>query len=237
MSRKKEPRPTPSKHITSTLERLGSKYSVHKVWQDWMEGLALAFANSIGTSFPTLQNEDWEAREKRYLLLCRNYEPKEWNEIACLTGALVLVLEENPEQDILSQLYMSLEIGNEYIGQFHTPWPVCSMMSMLLLDRLEETIEERGYFTVSDPCCGAGTMLVACAQAAMSKDINPQKQMWFHGQDIAITSVHMTYNNLSLRGLPGQVVHGDTLRMQVNSVWSTPAHILGGWARRMKLRS
>jgi hypothetical protein len=47
-------------------------------------------------------------------------------------------------------------------------------------------------------------------------------------------AAHMAYVQLSLLGIPGIVVVGDTLRMESRAVWYTPAHIVGGWSRRLR---
>lgn len=46
----------------------------------------------------------------------------------------------------------------------------------------------------------------------------------------------MSYLQLSLLHIPAVVIHGNSLSLQVWSRWHTPAHVLGGWRRRLERR-
>lgn len=197
--------------------------------------MALAWANSLGNQFPFLKDETWRKREDRYLEIVGRYKKEEWEEMATLMGALILLIERDTSSDLLGQLHMSLEMANEHIGQFFTPPTVCEMMARLTLDNdLGRIIEEKGFATVLEPCAGSGTMLIALANEVLARGLNPQQCVWFCAWDLSLTSVHMTYCNLALRGLPGRVVHGNSLTMEVHSVWHTPAHFLNGFQWKVK---
>jgi hypothetical protein len=44
----------------------------------------------------------------------------------------------------------------------------------------------------------------------------------------------MAYVQMSLAGIPGVVIVGDTLRLEVRDFWFTTAHVTGGWTRRLQ---
>ena len=44
----------------------------------------------------------------------------------------------------------------------------------------------------------------------------------------------MAYVQLSLAHVPAIIVHGNSLSMQEWGHWFTPAHIVGGWDRRLR---
>jgi hypothetical protein len=46
--------------------------------------------------------------------------------------------------------------------------------------------------------------------------------------------VHMSYVQLSLLGIPGIVIHGNSLSLEEWSHWVTPAHVFGGWDCRLR---
>ena len=54
--------------------------------------------------------------------------------------------------------------------------------------------------------------------------------------DIDLRCVHMTYLQAALLHIPAIVVHGNSISREVWSCWYTPAHVLGGWSRRLAAR-
>lgn len=76
-------------------------------------------------------------------------------------------------------------------------------------------------------------MLLAFAEVCREAGIDPHTEVWFHGTDISSSAVHLAYVNLALRGLPAQIVHGNTLTLETFGTWETPAHTLAGWPLRL----
>lgn len=224
----------PRKLITRTLERVGHRHGMRQVWEDWIEGLALAFANALGNRDERFKDDAWRAREDRYLRIVRRYGPEEWREVAGLTGPAAAAAQA--PGDLLGELYMSLEFGNDRAGQFFTPWHLCLVNARLLVgdaEQLRAEVARRGYITVDDPACGSATMLFAFAEVCREAGIDPHTEVWFHGTDISSSAVHLAYVNLALRGLPAQIVHGNTLTLETFGTWETPAHTLAGWPLRL----
>ncbi|MCQ9372281.1 hypothetical protein NQ024_13740, partial [Corynebacterium sp. 35RC1] len=48
--------------------------------------------------------------------------------------------------------------------------------------------------------------------------------------------VHMTYVQLALLHIPAVVILGNSLMLEEREVWYTPAHVLGGWNRKLAAR-
>lgn len=62
---------------------------------------------------------------------------------------VVEALERNPDQDFLGKLYMSLELGNHWKGQFFTPYNVCECMAGITINDNMQTLESRnGYLSM-----------------------------------------------------------------------------------------
>jgi hypothetical protein len=59
-------------------------------------------------------------------------------------------------------------------------------------------------------------------------------QMHVTAIDTDICCVHMSYVQMSLLGVPAVIFNGNTLSMEMNSVWYTPIHILGGWEYKLR---
>jgi hypothetical protein len=100
----------------------------------------------------------------------------------------------------------------------------------------DEILRDGGFMTAADPCCGPGGMILAFADAFKQEGLNPQTQLHFTAVDISPMCAHMAYVQCALWGIPAVVHLGDSLRMQFTSAWYTPAHILGGFSRKLRQR-
>jgi len=89
-------------------------------------------------------------------------------------------------------------------------------------DDTKKEIEENGYTTMSDPCCGSGRMLLSYLKICRENDINIDK-VYFEGADLSKLCSCMTYVNLSLLGASAIVYNQDTLLLKVYDSYITPA--------------
>ena len=145
------------KNIVKTMERLTGRFSLWEIWQDFIIMSAISIANTVDTPFR-------DSREQTYLERSRKYSKQELDAFAEMLAEVVNALDNNPDQDFLGELFMALDLGNEWKGQFFTPYSVCKMMSAITYaDDTERRIEQQGWIGVSDPACGAGAMLIAFA--------------------------------------------------------------------------
>ena len=202
-----------------------------EVWNDFLFCSAVSIANV----FPT---KDREIREKEYRDRLSRYQKEEMGKLAELLGCVGMALEQNPEQDLLGELYHELRLEQVQKGQFFTPYNISRMMAEIQLadGTAEEEIRRKGYMSVSDPACGAGAMLIAFANAARRRKINYQSQVLFVAQDIDRTAVLMCYLQLSLLGCPAIVIRGDSLVkpgiQEENEIWYMPFFYLNQWRFR-----
>jgi hypothetical protein len=176
-------------------------------------------------------------REQRFHKIRERYTDAQMTRFSHMLGHLVLLMKDG-FADTLGNLFMSLEFGNQYAGQFFTPYELQRLMAELTMnDVTAGFIAERGgYMQMNEPACGAGGMVLACADVLRERGLNPQKCLHVTAVDIAEICVHMTYVHLSLHHIPAVVVHGNTLSLQEYDRWCTPAHILGGWRHRLAAR-
>lgn len=147
--------------------------------------------------------------------------------------------EENPEQDLLGDAYMRLGIGSKENGQFFTPYHISRAMANLNIDlaTAEEQIEKHGYITVNDPAAGGGANLIAAANVLRSHGINYQQKALFVAQELSEMTALSCYIQMSILGMPGIVVIGDTLRMDYRFKLYTPMLALEEvWLYRMMAR-
>ena len=222
----------------------GSK-STYQVWSDCMALFAITLANQ--STLPMTKSEQfkevWDKREKEYLRIINNYSKKEQKLFPQMFALIVEELEERPNQDLLGELYMRLQISNKNAGQFFTPYSVCEAMTAVTFDRKElgKTVHKQGYASVYDCACGAGATLIAASEVVkgMFKKYNYQNHIYFVGQDIDSLCVHMCYIQLSLHGLAGYVIHDNTLTKpspvlpdDLEKIWFTPVWFTDVWTMR-----
>ncbi len=163
------------------------------------------------------------------------YRPEEIERFPKLLGELILALEKKFD-DCLGRIFMALEFGDDWKGQFFTPYEVSSMMASLLMHDAGARIEQHGFITVCEPAVGAGGMVIACAQALREQGINYQQALHVTAIDLDETAVHMAYLQMTLYHIPAIVIHGNALTGAQWSTWVTPAHVLGLWDHRLRRR-
>ncbi|ABF13102.1 MULTISPECIES: N-6 DNA methylase [Cupriavidus] len=228
----------PHKVLLSLFKQFGHRYSVHEVFSDFVEIAALSISNSV-------DRHHAEAREKRYKEIVRRYERVDRERFPQMFGALVQTFEDLVQgwvpngdglADVLGQTYMMLELGNDKAGQFFTPYPVSRLMARMNIGDGAPFVQRDGFVTLSEPACGAGGMVIACADALHDAGHNYQQTMHATCIDIDPRCVHMTYVQLALLHIPAIVIHGNALSVEAWSTWFTPAHVVGGWGEKLRFR-
>lgn len=206
-----------------------------EVWADFVSVIAISISNAIDKSH-------FEVREKDYLAIQSKYNKDEMSIILNLFSLTIMALENDPWQDFLGKLYMSLDLGNHWKGQFFTPYDITKMMAKITIRDLEQRISEKGFVSINDCACGAGATLIAAAEEAYMQlhgtEYNWQNHIVFYAQDIDPITAKMCYIQLSLLGCAGVVKIGDSLSdpMRVGeddrNYWYTPMWFSDIWYYR-----
>lgn len=192
------------KEFMQVFKELCHSRSSWQVWADLITAIACSIANAVDRSEPR-----HSAREKEYESCIKRLGGVE--KPAQCFAIIVQALERNPEQDFLGSLYMELELGNHWKGQFFTPMSISNMMSEITCGEIDGQIEEKGYISVCDPACGAGSTLIATVNVMKKAGHNFQNHVLFVGQDIDRIAGMMCYIQLSLLGCAGYICIADTL--------------------------
>ncbi len=214
------------KKIIELINRLGYKHSQWKVFADFIEIAAITISNSIDI-------KNFDEREKRYLQIVKEYTKEEFEIFSSIFAELVLALEQEIT-DILGEIYMELNLSNKWSGQVFTPIQLSKLMGKISVKGIKESIEKDGFVTVSEPTCGGGSILIGLALAIQEEGFNYQDSMVVTAVDLDIKAVYMCYVQLSLLGIPGVILHGNTIAVEVFSQWKTPTYILGDWSFKEK---
>lgn len=197
--------------------------SDHEVFSDFCEISALSLRQPFEKS-PKI--------EERFHEILKLYPEKAATRFVDLLGTVVLALEEKP-RDFLGECFHALELHNHYKGQFFTPYHVSHLIAEISLNGVKEHIEEKGYFTLNEPCCGSGAMIVAAYDVLRSQGINPTSSMWVAAQDIDYKCCCMAYIQMSLLAIPGVVVWGNTLTLENREQWLTSGFYMFPWSVRL----
>ena len=187
------------------FSRLCDTNSAWQVWSDFVEMTAISISNAV-----EIREKVKQEREARYMNIIGTYTKKEQAIFPELVSILVQSLQRNSEQDFLGEMFMSLELGNHWKGQFFTPYSLCKAMAAINIDDALDKVAQKGYIAVNDPACGAGATLIGARNALELAKIGGT-QAFFIGQDIDRTAAMMCYVQLSLLGCAGYVVVADTL--------------------------
>ena len=231
-------RPPNGQPYVKLFNELTYRFSPWEVWKDFIVMYACALANPF-------DKVHFEAREDLYLKIILKYNKKEQELFPQLVAEVVNALEENPEQDFLGKLFMDFELGNHMAGQFFTPYHVCECMAKMTVGNILPQIEEQGYISINDCCCGAGATLIAGiheAKRVLDGKLNWQNHVLITGQDIDRTTALMCYIQLSLLGAAGYIKIGNSLTepMGTNDTsedyWFTPMYFSDVWTFRQLIK-
>lgn len=210
------------KGFIELFKSLTQRFGSFQIWSDFVVMTACAISNAFDTRFAT-------QREDEYKKCASRYGADEVGQIAELFSMTIMALEDNPEQDFLGDIFGSLNLHNEWHGQFFTPYHIGSMMARMQLP--DKPLEElwTDPITICDPCCGAGCLLIACANEAKKRGINYQEEIVFYAQDIDRIAALMCYIQLSLLGCKAFIKIGNSLTDPLTknesldeNIWLTP---------------
>lgn len=215
------------KRLTDILKSVGQRHGLFQVFRDSVEIWALSLSN-------TVDGAQFQAREAAYLRIVSRYNKEELTRIAEGLACVMMALQGR-FQDFLGSIFMGLELGNAWAGQFFTPYEVSQLMAALNFGAIDqEAIKTKGYISVNDPCTGGGAMLIAVAEAMANQGLDYTQQLYVVAQDIDPVAVHMTYVQLSALGVPATVILGNSLAVEARERWHTPAVFHGNWFRRLQ---
>lgn len=213
------------KEFTKLISRVDNSRRTSDVVDDFLEMGMVAIANRFYHS-QTLENS--------YLATAKNYSREQLNQFAELLAIVVAALNDNPCQDFLGVIYQ--EVGaNESLGQFFTPYMLSKVNAEMILglSNLDQIIAEKGYVTVIDSACGAGSLIIGFRNSLSDKRSYPEGNRGYEPDSMFATAIdidkacfNMTYIQLSLLGIAGEVILGNSLTEEYRMRLHTPTTFL-----------
>lgn len=208
------------KEIHSLIDKLSHRQSRHAVLTDLFEMSAIAISNKF-------DHTRYDEREKRYIDIAKKYSAEEMqiiSEAFAKIYVLLIGMIDNGFDDYLGRLYMESGTSNDKSGQFFTPFDVSRMCAKVTID--VENLKEDEVYTVHEPTCGSGGMILAAVDELNSKGFNYSYNLFVECGDIDKRCVHMAYLQLGLAGIPAVIYHRDGLTLQTWDAWYTPAYCI-----------
>lgn len=226
------------KNFVKLIDKLAYRHNRWNMFNDFLEISAVAFNNADIYHLAT-DRKTWEEREERAKKTISKYTHEEQQIFPKLLAELTLQFEDDcPHyRDVLGETFHAMEFHDEWKGQFFTPQSVSNMIGMITVDteNIKKRIEERGFFTALEPCCGGGSMVLGLINALHSAGINHSKQVLIVANDVDERCVFMTYLQLTLAGVPAIVQQKDSLSLQTyGAAWYTPVFVFDGWKYKMQ---
>lgn len=225
--------------FTRKLLSLTGRRNAWEVWSDYVFMFAAALSNAVDKAH-------FAPHEEAYLRITGKYDKQEQMVFPELMAEHIAAVDANPEQDFLGSVYMELELGNHWIGQFFTPYDVCRCMASMATGDICDRVRERGWVTLNDCACGAGATLIAGVHeigrrlSKMEPALNWQNHVLVSAQDLDLTTGLMCYIQLSLLGAAAYVKIGNSITDPMRegddekNYWYTPMYFSPVWtARRM----
>lgn len=212
------------KELVNLIKQQANKYSTWQLWDDLVYMIAAALSQPLNYK---------QKREDEYLKRINKYDKSVQALFPQIFREIVLAFEREGFADILGDIYMQLELYNHWHGQYFTPFHICEFMAKIIIgDNSKEEIEKKGYISISDPCCGGGALLIGAAKVLNEQHINYQRDVLFVAQDIDYVVALMCYIQMSLLGMPGYVIIGDSLTVECREIWYTPMYYVSGLCYR-----
>ena len=224
---------------TGLVKLYNSLIGSHQLWELWQDSMTM-FALAISN---TVDHRYYDKREAMYMDIAHKYTNDEMQVFPQIFGEIIMQLEADPEQDLLGDLYMQLDLGSHWHGQFFTPYNICAMMASMELNLDHAyTVETVKPISVCDCACGGGALLIASAhefrRAIKDTGLSAQDYICLYAQDLSQVSAMMCYVQLSLLGYAAKVKLGDSLLHPLveeddgPDIWYTPMWFSDVWNYR-----
>lgn len=199
-----------------TIDGFDRRRNRHEHFSDFLELACCAVRK------PTMPpGPEADAIEDRYMSIVGRHRPDDIRAMPELLVILHLAVAEGG-CDFLGGVAGELGALDARSGQFFTPFHVSRMMAELALQGVSTTIEARGFVTLEEPACGAGSMVIA-ADVIAAAGHDPMLSLYVEATDLSTLAFHMAYLQIAARGIPALVRRADSLTLEQFDRAYTPA--------------
>jgi hypothetical protein len=220
---------TQIKILIKAIESISNSRRPYEVFRDFLELMAIRISNHVDPVH-------FKSREETAMQTQSKYSDNENRRIYDALLLLWNIIDKNLKcglfKDILGRVFEELCVKVD--GQDFTHDDIARLSAQLAMPK-KMVLPECGYFTLNEPTCGSGSMVLAFADRLTASGMNCFTQFVTLAVDIEIRAVYMAYIQLSLYGIPGVILHGNTLTCEEYNRWYTPVYIRHDWVWREPL--
>lgn len=221
-----------SKELVRLLQGLAYSRRLGEVWRDFVNVAAVAISNKV-------DGANFDVREAQYMDVIKRYSKEEAQQLAHAVGAMWLGMQQGEIGDFLGQTYMSLDLGSSARGQYFTPYSLCQAIAAMTLQDASKIIEAEGFITIGEPAAGSGAMVLAAADHLEKCGHDVTQCLYVSATDVDLQAVQMCYLQLSIHGIPAQVICANSLsseKIKQEQVWTTPMYCMNNWGEKLRKR-
>lgn len=224
--------------IRATLKPLAAVHGWRQVFNDYVSLIRLTLS-ADDSQLPSSQSAQSRGDiEQQYATIAARYsdntdgngphpEAQQPPEAFAASFAELLQLTIETGGDVLGDAYHIVQANIEHNGEYFTPENVSRAMTEMTAPTVDKSVEEP--VRVSDPACGSGRLLLDAARAHTNAGMN----VHCYGVDNDALCAEMAAINLALANTPAEIIHGDSLSLDVHTVYRVhPNNELGGFITR-----
>ncbi|MEO0646536.1 MAG: N-6 DNA methylase [Cyanobacteria bacterium J06650_10] len=192
------------------LKSLSASQSPHRVFSGWLEIAAITLHQLPYHSGELSKDNAFETLEAQYMERIKAHDREMLNSFSEMLSLLIMA-HNGSYSDFLGDITGEYELLNKHVGQFFTPYHLCRLLAKMSMGDVRSLVEEKGIITVCEPAVGAGGLVIATAEEAVSQGVDPRAYIQFDCTDVSRDAFNMAYIQLSALGLQAVVRHGNTL--------------------------
>ncbi len=211
---------TLKKDFIKILDNLDRSKSRQENFRNFCELIYCALAKPTATD-----KETADKLEERYMSIVGTYSDKD--DVRKAPEMLSLIIRAMNEKgcDFLGEIAGEIGALDKKNGQFFTPYDISKLMASITIPNVAEIIKEDGFFSLSDPAAGAGCMVLAAADVVQDQGFDPSEYMSVQVIELNKLTYYMLFIQLAMRGIAAEVIHGNSLSLEVFETAYTPASI------------
>ena len=173
-----------------------------------------------------------EASEETFSNISARYS---YDDLRCLSKLLALICAALDAQkgDFLGEIFNLLGLGDSRHELQFRPYEVAHSLASDMFYNLDELMKQQPYLTLMEMSCGAGGMAIARAEVFKQKGYNVHNQLYIQCVDVNPVFTAMCYIQLTILGVPAEVLTFNSRRLDERMVRYTPAFYAFGWMQRL----
>ena len=205
------------KAFIKCLQEAAPNHHLFEVFGLWAECAACSFRQSVRVY--RTGSEDPDIEERYMSNIAKIKTSGKFSEAL----AHVVMGLEIQQHDFLGTAAAECELLNAGAGQFFTPTALSDLMARVTLNDIKPDPQKR--ILIQEPAVGGGATVIATANVLKDQGFYPWNY-YVVCQDVDFRMFCVSYIQLTLCGIPANVLHGNTLTLETWDSEETMAAVL-----------